>query len=334
MTACSLRSAVAAALLWLCATGCADLQPGPAANAGGVARTAPDDSDPWNLVPDTVASLADLDLAALRASPWSRALVTGGFVEDREARLREFGYDVFNDADRVVIAAIDVAGQERQVVVVFGRLDVARAGRAFREAGPGATDAVWRDCRIWERGDRAVAAVGRALVQGTPETVRAAIDAAWGVVPDAGASPLGTLVRDLGVSGARRPALTLAVTITDDVRARAEGVVEVPPSLRRGAVRLDLGADLDLEAVAILDGPAVANEAARAWGLALRELGQNRMLRIMGLSPLVEGASLRAEGSRVHGHLRVPESKREGLSERAMILLQAIAKQRGPQPPP
>jgi hypothetical protein len=126
----------------------------------------------------------------------------------------------------------------------------------------------------------------------------------------------------------------VAVTITDDVRARAEGVVEVPPSLRRGAVRLDLGADLELEALAILDSPAVANEAARAWGMALRELGQNRMLRIMGLSPLVEGASLSAEGARVHGRLRVPESKREGLSERAMILLQAIAKQRGPQPPP
>jgi hypothetical protein len=330
---CRLRAA-AAALLWLGAAGCADLPPGPAANAGGVARTAPDDSDPWNLVPDTVASLADLDLAALRASPWSRALVTGGFVEDREARLREFGYDVFNDADRVVIAAIDVAGQERQVVVVFGRLDIARAGRAFREAGPGATEASWRDCHIWERGDRALAAVGRALVQGTPETVRAAIDAAWGVVPDAGASPLGTLVRDLGVTGARRPALKVGVTITDDVRARAEGVVEVPPSLRRGAVRLDLGADLELEALAILDSPAVANEAARAWGMALRELGQNRMLRIMGLSPLVEGASLSAEGARVHGRLRVPESKREGLSERAMILLQAIAKQRGPQPPP
>jgi hypothetical protein len=326
------RAALVAALV-LCAAACADLPPGPAANAGSAARTAPDDRDPWNLVPATVASLADLDLAALRASPWSRALVTGGFVEDREARLREFGYDVFNDADRVVIAAIDIAGQERQVVVVVGRLDAARAGRAFREAGPGATETSWRDCRIWERGDRAVAAVGRALVQGTPETVRAAIDAAWGVVPDAGTSPLGTLARDLGVA-ARRPAVTLAVTITDDVRARAEGIVEVPPGLRRGAARLDLGADLELEALAILDGPTIANEAARAWGSALRELGQNRMLRVMGLSPLVEGATVRAEGARVHGRLRIPEGKREGLAERAMLLLQAIAKQRSPETAP
>jgi hypothetical protein len=128
--------------------------------------------------------------------------------------------------------------------------------------------------------------------------------------------------------------VTLAVTITDDVRARAEGIVEVPPGLRRGAARLDLGADLELEALAILDGPTIANEAARAWGSALRELGQNRMLRVMGLSPLVEGATVRAEGARVHGRLRIPEGKREGLAERAMLLLQAIAKQRSPDAAP
>jgi hypothetical protein len=312
---------------------CADLPPAPAANAGAAARTGPDESDAWNLVPGTVASLADLDLAALRASPWSRALVTGGFVEDREARLRAFGYDVFNDADRVVIAAIDVAGQEQQIVVVMGRVDGAKAGRAFVEASPGATETRWRDCRIWEGGGRAVGAVGRALVQGTPETVRAAIDAAWGIVPDAGASPLGTLARDLGVT-ARRPALTLAIAITDEVRARAEGVVEVPPGLRRGAARLDLGADLELEALVILDGAPAAKEAARAWTVALRELSDNRMLRVMGLSPLVEGATVRAEGARVHGRLRIPEAKREGLSERALFLLQAIAKQRSAEPQP
>jgi hypothetical protein len=327
VTASFRRKSLVVAALWVGAGGCADLPPGPAANAGAAARTAPDDSDAWNLVPATVASLADLDLAALRASPWSRALVTGGFVEDREARLRAFGYDVFNDADRVVIAAIDVAGQERQMVVVTGRVDVARAGRAFEDAAPGATETRWRDCRIWESGDRAVAAVGRALVQGTPETVRSAIDTAWGIVPDASSSTLGALARDLGVA-ARRPAIVLAISITDDVRARAQGIVDVPPGLRRGVARLDLGADLELEALAVLESPAGATEAARSWSGALRDLGQNRMLRVMGLSPLVEGATVRAEGARVHGNLRIPEGKREGLSERLMFLLQAIAKQR------
>jgi hypothetical protein len=58
------------------------------------------------------------------------------------------------------------------------------------------------------------------------------------------------------------------------------------------------------------------------------------MLRVMGLSPLVEGATVRAEGARVHGRLRIPEGKREGLAERAMLLLQAIAKQRSPDAAP
>ena len=59
------------------------------------------------------------------------------------------------------------------------------------------------------------------------------------------------------------------------------------------------------------------------------------MLRIMGLAPLVDGASLVAEGARVHGRLRIPEDKREALSERVLLLLETIARARrqaSPQP--
>jgi hypothetical protein len=312
---------------------CGELPPPPPANVAA-ARTAPDDSDAWNLVPATAASLADLDLARLRASQWSRALVAGGFVEDREARLQSFGFDVFNDADRMVVAAIDVTGQTRQITIVVGRFDIERVAAAFVGAAPGAAEARWRDCRLWEaaaaegREAKALALVGRTLVQGTPDTVRAAIDAAWGVIPDARSGPLGALWRDLEADR-RRPTAGLVVVMTDEVRARARDVLELPPGLARVGARLDLAEDLDATAVAMFDDPARAQAAARQWKGDLRELSQNRMLRVMGLGPVVDGASLAVEGARVHGRLHIAESRREALSERLLLLLQALAGARG-----
>jgi len=318
------------------AAGCGDLPPPPAVTPVPSSRAARDDSDAWNGVPRGASSLADLDMNALRASPWSRALVTGGFVEDREERRRVFGYDVFNDADRIVVAGFEGAGGTTQIVVVVGRFDAARVGQAFASATPGAVAPRWRDCPIWEGGGRAVTVLpsGRTLVQGTPETARAAIDAAWGVVPDARGGPLGALARDVDAES-HRPAVTLALLVTDEVRARASGIVDVPPDLRRGAARVDLGPDIELSAVAVFDDDARASTAARLWTGALRELAQNRMLRIMGLGPLVDGITLDPEGARVHGRLRIPEDKREALAERVLLLLQAVARQRGqgaPQP--
>jgi hypothetical protein len=325
------RAVAAALAVSIAVVGCGDL-PTPPASTAAAARTAPDDSDAWNLVPATASSLADLNLAALRGSPWSRTLVTGGFVEDRDERLRAFGYDVFNDADRVVVAGFDDGGRASQTVVVAGRFDAARVGRAFIAATPGAAEARWRDCSLWEGHGRAVALVGATLVQGTPETVRAAIDAAWGIVPDARGGALGALARDVDAE-AHRPAVTLAFLVTDDMRARAAGFTEIPTDLRRVAARLDLGADLELQGQAVFDDAAGAGPAARFWDGSLRELKQNRMLRIMGLGPVVDGATLEADGPRVFLHLRIGEDRREALSERLLLLLQTIARQRGPSAP-
>jgi hypothetical protein len=267
--------------------------------------------------------------------------VTGGFVEDREARLATFGFDVFNDADRMVVAAIDVSGMTRQMTIVVGRFEIERVAKAFATATPGATETRWRDCRLWEatapvpaqgqqgaEEGRALALVGRTLVQGAPATVRAAIDAAWGIVPDARSGPLGSLRRELGADE-RRPAASLALVVTDEVRARAREVLELPPGLARVGARLDLAGDLEGTVEAVFEAPARASAAARRWDGDLRELAQNRMVRVMGLGPVVEGTSLALEGARVHGRLHIPESRREALSERVLLLLQALARDRG-----
>ena len=168
-------------------------------------------------------------------------------------------------------------------------------------------------------------------MQGTPETARAAIDAAWGIVPDARGGPLGTLVRELDVE-AHPPAATLALLVTDDLRARAPGVARFRPTC--GASR---GASIwrrrpELDAQAVFDDGARAATAAARWGRPARARAEPDA-RLMGLAPLVDGAQVAAEGARVHGRLRIPEDKREALAERVLLLLQAVARQRGPSAP-
>jgi hypothetical protein len=69
------------------------------------------------------------------------------------------------------------------------------------------------------------------------------------------------------------------------------------------------------------------------WRAALRDAARQRMMRILGLGPLVDGASVRVEGSRVYGRLHVGEEHREALADRFLFLLQTIAKERRAQAP-
>jgi hypothetical protein len=304
--------------------GCAETSvPGPATPTGP--RAAADDGDLWNLAPSDADAVADVDLAALRTSPWSRALTSSGFAGDRDESRRIFGYDLFAECERLLTVGMETAGTMHTLTIVRGRFDPARLGAAFLRATPGAKVDRWRDSPIWEGGGRAVALVTpRTLVQGEPDAVRGAIDAAWGIVPDASAGPLGALRRALDADH-RVPAAFVALSVTEGVRTRAAGVVDLPPGLATAVARLDLGDDLNLDLLAVLANGPDATSAAATWNLALRTLGQQRMLRLLGLGPILDGISLGAEGARVHGHLLIPAERREGLADKLLAVLQMVA---------
>src|SRR5262245_9131724 len=312
-------------LTWsLTSIGCAET------TAGGVQprgpRTAPDDGDVWNLTPGDTDALADVDLAALRASPWSRSLMQGDLDGEREARRRRFGYDVFTEAERMLIASTDAAAGPSTLTIARGRFEAGRVGGAFLAATPGAAATQWRGSALWEGQGRAVVLVTpRTLAQGDGQRVRAAVDAAWGVVADAGTGPLGELRRALDADK-NPPAVTLAISVTDGMRARAAGVLVVPDGLRRIGARLDLGADLNLEGLAVFDGSGHAATAASIWSDMARTYARERMINLLGLGPVFEGLSLAAEGSRVHVRLHIGADKREGLADKLLAFLQLLAK--------
>ena len=308
----------------------------PAAQSGP--RSAADDSDLWNLAPASADVLAEVDLAALRASPWSHALTESALSGQREEGRRLFGYDIFSESERLLAVMTEAGGAPRSLTIVRGTFDPARVGAAFIAARPGATEGRWRDSPLWQEteggeGGQAVALVTpRTLVQGEANQVRAAIDAAWGIVPDARTVPLGALRRSLDADH-QGPAAFIALNVTEGMRARAAGVAELPPGLAICAARVDLADDLNLDLVGVMDNAQDAAAAMVAGNVAVRQYAQNPMVRMLGLGPILQAVVLTAEGTRVHGHLRVPAERREGLSDKLLAILQMVAASRQTQGP-
>jgi hypothetical protein len=304
--------------------GCAETSGGAVRPSGP--RAGADDSDLWNLVPNDTDALADVDLAALRASPWSSAVMQGNLDGEREERRRRFGYDVFTEAERMLVAGTEVTGAPSTTTIARGRFEPDRVANAFLAATPGAAATQWRGSALWEGQGRAVALVTpRTLAHGDGQRVRGAIDAAWGVVADAGSGPLGELRRALDAD--KNPAaVTIALLVTDGMRARAQGVLVVPDGLRRIGARLNLGADLDLEALALFDSGGHAATAASIWSEARRQYARQQMVMLLGLAPVFDGMTVAAEGSRVHVRLHIGAERREGLAEKLLAVLQALAK--------
>jgi len=305
---------------------------GCAATTGAVQprgpRTSADDTDMWNVVPGDTDALADVDLAALRASPWSRSLMQGDLDGERETRRRRFGYDVFTEAERMLLSGNESTGQQSTLTIARGRFEIDRIATAFQGATPGAATTEWRGSPLIEGQGRAVALVtSRTIAHGDGPRVRAAVDAAWGVVPDVGGGPLGELRRALDADK-NPPAVTLALSVTDGMRARAAGVLVVPDGLRRLGARLDLGEDLNLEGLALFDSGGNAATAASIWNETARGYARQRMIVLLGLAPVFDGLSVAAEGSRVHVRLHIPADKREGLADKLLAFLQLVAKTR------
>ena len=49
------------------------------------------------------------------------------------------------------------------------------------------------------------------------------------------------------------------------------------------------------------------------------------MVRMLGLGPILQAVVLGAEGTRLHGHLRIPAERREGLADKLLAIFQMVA---------
>src|SRR5262249_43690920 len=108
-----------------------------------------------------------------------------------------------------------------------------------------------------------------------------------------------------------------------------------PPGLIIVAARLDLGDDLNLDSMGVMDTLPDAAAAAAAGTVAVRNYAGNPMVRMLGLSPVLEAVVLGVDGTRVRGHLHIPADRREGLADKLLAVLQMVAAARpSAQPQP
>jgi hypothetical protein len=291
-------------------------------------RSSADDSELWNLIPGDSDAVADVDLAALRASPWSRSLMEGSLDGEREERRQRFGYDVFTEAERMLVAGAEAAGGTNTLTIARGRFDAARVASAFPGRHPGrGRDAVAGQLAVGGAG--AGGRAGHAAYdRAGRRPARAGVDRRGvGVVADAGGGPLGEIRRALDADK-NPPAVTIAISVTDGMRARAAGMFSLPDGLRRVGARLNLGDDLDVDGLALFDSAGHAATAASIWNDAARLYAKQQMVVLLGLAPVFEGLALEREGPRVHVRLHIGADRREGLADKLLAVLQALAKNR------
>jgi hypothetical protein len=318
--------ALVLALAGACASsGGGELGGGAAQPAAPAQRSAPDDSDPAGVIPAGPETILDLDVAQLRVSLWSRALLASAHDEERAEKAAAQGYDDIADVDRVLFAVSEGDGEPTTLMVARGRFDEARLAAAHAD---GWTAGEWRGSRLWQQGEHAVALVtAQTVVTGTPAAVRGAIDCAWGLAADVRAGAIGPLRREIYAPPAR-PAAAAIVTLTDATRKRVGDSVELPAGLQRVGVRLDLDRDLDVQMIALMDSPGDADTAARIIQAAVRDLRTRRALTAFGLTAIFDDVTVRTHGARLRGRLRLAEDRREELAERIAAVIEAIGRAR------
>jgi len=316
---------------------CATPGPAPSGTATGTgARSVPDDEDLLDVIPAGPETLIDLDVAQLRSSPWSKGLLDAVTSEERTAKTAAQGFDDIADVDRAVFAVSEGGNGPTTLMIARGRFDQTRIAEArIPSWSPSSsspwTSSSWRGSPLWSQGDAAVALLTpRTYLSGTPAAVREAIDCAWGLTPGLRQSgPIATMERSLGVAGEhrRRPALLAIASITEPMKKRVGEEIELPAGLEHVGLRLDIEHALDLSLLALLDSERDATAAAHLVDATVSEIRSRKALNALGLATIFDGATVAAEGPRMRGHLHLPEAKREDLSQRIALVLEAIVRQ-------
>jgi hypothetical protein len=292
----------------------------PATAATAAARGAPDDSELAGVVPDGAESVIELDVAQLRTSAWSQRLVAVTDAE-RAAKTEAQGFDEITDVDRALFAVNDAAGRTTTLTIARGRFDPARLARALG----GWTAGDWRGSRLWQRNDEAVALLtARTLIRGEPAAVRTAIDCAWGLAPDVRHSGVGELRRELLSDGDHGPAVIAATLVTQAMRKRVAGEVDLPVGLERAGARLDLGGPLQLTLFGLLATPGEATDMAHNLEVTVRDLRARRALAVFGLSAFLRDVTVVPQGRSLRARLTLPEDQRDDLATKIAFVLETI----------
>jgi hypothetical protein len=144
---------------------------------------------------------------------------------------------------------------------------------------------------------------------------------------DDAAAGRGALRRELlGDPTRALPAVLVTAALGPDMRRRIESAFALPPELTRLGARLDVGESLDLEALGVLTSREAAQALARQLTQRLNAIETRVALGFLGLSDVVRGVRIGAEGAQVRARLSVPAEQRTVVTAALRAIVSALRK--------
>lgn len=283
-----------------------------------------DDEDLLSMVPAEADLVLFANLAKLRASPWTRET----FEKVAGAQGNKATVDQMAGMDRIVLAKLPSLRDGASVLIAQGKLDRERIKAGFIDGDDRVRDTIYRGADVHERGEEALAFVGRRTVMsGMTVAVRAAIDCNFGI-----ARAIETVswyhelrARLAKSRGTAEPTVALYVHLQPATREVLMAEMGEGGTLEDFAGRIDLDRDLDLTAVGTVRSEQQASDMAARLTERLRELRTRPIVNAFGLGDVVDGVRLNATGNNVEGKLHVAERERGAIAERMKVVADTIA---------
>src|SRR3569832_2790715 len=141
-------------ILLLGVAGCGWQEPAPETAAAAKQRDRPDDSELTALVPAGLETVIEVDMEALRRSPWTAELLPAPDARLRERKTIALGYAGAADIDRIVNAVTSAGVDAPTLVIALWCFRLSNIEAAFRDRWANAVVDKWRAQAILAAGQR------------------------------------------------------------------------------------------------------------------------------------------------------------------------------------
>lgn len=294
-------------------------------------RVSLDEEEIWAMVPAEADLVLFADLAKLRQSPWTSETVDKVSASDAGAA-RDPAVDQIRSMDRVMFAKLPSLHDGASVLIAQGTVDRDLLRRSFRQGSDLLDRSTYRGSELWIRGEEALAFVGkRSVLSGYTLAVRAAIDCNLGLAPtvenEAWLKHLRTELERDRIS--KTPVASLYVRLQPATRKVLMQEMGEGEFLEEVGSRIDLGADLDLQAIGVVRTDAQARDLAGRLGERIRDARNRPIVAALGLGSVLDSLRLSAKNNHVVGNLHISQKERADISARMSMVAETLAKLRG-----
>jgi hypothetical protein len=310
--------------------GCAETASLAPASAAGD-RAAPED-DLWAMVPAEADLVLFADLAKLRESPWSKDSFDK--VAPADGAAADPALDQVRGMDRVMFAKVPSLRDGASVLVAQGEVGREGMRRGFEASGGQAERSTYRGAELWVRGDEALAFLGRRTVlSGFVLAVRAALDCNAGIARGIESEAWLREIRNQLEPKVSTQDLVASLYLHLQPATREALLREMGEggSIEDFGGRIDLGADLDATAVAVVGTEMQARDLAARLAERIREVRRRPVVAAFGLGSVLDSLALAAKGNRVHAKVHVSEKERSEISARMTMVTEILTKMRARQ---